>query len=237
VLAQRREREGRLMSMDAMTAAIEHEIRQPLGAIVANANAGRRWLGRAPPDLEEARMAFDAIANDGHRSSEVIHSMRSMFGKHEEGGTALDANELIHETLALVRGELQNMSIAVDLELAPQLPKVSAHRGQLQQVILNLITNAADAMRTATDRAAVLRVKSMPYESNGIEVTVADSGPGIDPKVIDRIFDAFFTTKSNGMGMGLAICRSIVEAHGGTLSASPGVPHGAEFHIVLPGSG
>ena len=237
VLAQRREREGRLMSMEALTAAIEHEIRQPLGAIVARANAGRRWLGRAPPDLEEARMAFDAIANDGHRSSEVIHSMRSMFGKDEEYDTALDANDLIQETLALVRGELQNMRIAVDLELAPQLPRVSAHRVPLQQVILNLVTNAADAMRTLTDRAAVLRVKSRPSESNGVEVTIADSGPGIDPNIIDRIFDAFFTTKSGGMGMGLAICRSIVQAHGGTLSVSPGVPDGAVFQIVLPGSG
>ena len=236
VLAQRREREGRLMSMDAMTAAIEHEIRQPLGAIVANANAGRRWLGRTPPELEEARTAFDAIAADGHRSSEVIHSMRSMFDKHDEIGAPLNANELIQETIALVRGELQSMSIAVDLELAPQLPLVSAHRGQLQQVILNLVANAADAMRTLTDRAAVLRVKSKALESSGVEVTIADSGSGIDPKIIDRIFDAFFTTKANGMGMGLAICRSIVEAHGGTLSASAGVPHGAVFQVVLPGS-
>jgi len=236
MLAQRREREGRLMSMCAMLAAVEHEIRQPLGAIVANANAGRRWLSRSPPEVDEARAALDAIAADGHRSSEVVHSVRAMFDKSDEAASTLDANEVIKETIALVREELQSRRIAVDLELAPRLPRVSASRGQLQQVMLNLVTNAADAMRSVDERAAVLTVASKPIDSNAVEVTVADSGIGIDPKIADRIFDAFFTTKSNGMGMGLAICRSIVEAHGGTLSASAGVPHGAVFQLILPGS-
>jgi signal transduction histidine kinase len=223
------------MSMCAMLAAVEHEIRQPLGAMVANANAGRRWLGRSPPELDEARAAFDAIAADGHRSSDVVHSVRAMFDRNEDEGSTLDANELIQETIALVREELQSQRIAVDLELSPRLPRVAANRGQLQQVMLNLVANAADAMRTVNDRAAVLHVASKPFNARGVEVTIADSGPGIDPTIRDRIFDAFFTTKSNGMGMGLAICRSIVEAHGGTLSAQAGVPHGAIFQMVLPG--
>ena len=234
VLAQRRERESRLMSMDAMTAAIEHEIRQPLGAIVANASAARRYLGQTPPNVGEVRAALEAIAADGHRSSDVMHSIREMFTKTDQPQTAVDANELIQETLSLVRPELDAARIAIQLDLAPQIPLVSAHRGQLQQVILNLVTNAADAMRSVSGRAAVLRMKSTPLESSAVELTVADSGTGIDPKHMERIFDAFFTTKASGMGMGLAICRSIVEAHGGRLSASPGEPHGSVFQVVLP---
>jgi signal transduction histidine kinase len=236
VLAQRREREGRLMSMGAMLAAVEHEIRQPLGAIVANAAAGRRWLGRSPPEVEEARAALEAIAADGHRSSAVVHSVRAMFDHDGEPAATLDANELIRETISLVRDELHSMHIDVSLELAPQLPRVPANRGQLQQVMLNLVHNAADAMRGVAGRAAVLQVKSRPVDASGVEVIVADSGTGIDPTIRERIFDAFFTTKSNGMGMGLAICRSIVEAHGGTLSASSGAPHGAVFQMVIPGN-
>ena len=158
-----------------------------------------------------------------------------MFAKGDHAGTPLDTNELIRETVAIANNELEAAHVAVELELAGVLPRISAHRGQLQQVVLNIITNAAEAMRTVDDRARVLRVRSRPFDSNGVAVSVQDSGAGIDPKNIDHVFDAFFTTKANGMGMGLAICRSIVEAHGGNLSVSPGVPHGSVFHIVLPG--
>jgi signal transduction histidine kinase len=234
VLAQRREREGRLMTLEAMSAAIAHEIKQPLGAIVANANAGQRWLGKAPPALDKIADTLKDIAADGHRASEVIQSVRAMFTASEQARTRLDANELIRETIALVRSELEAAKIAVQVELDPKLPSVSAHRGQLQQVILNVVTNAADAMRTVMDRARVLRVESRPFQSSGLEMSVKDSGGGIEPKNIERIFDPFFTTKSNGMGMGLAICRTIVEAHGGALSVSAGAPHGCVFRIVLP---
>ena len=226
---------ARRTTLAAMSGAIAHEIRQPLGAIVTNANAGLRWLNRPAPDLDEVRDTLTHIVADGHRASEVIQSVRAMFAKGDHAGTPLDTNELIRETIALASNELEAARVVVDLELHEQLPLISAHRGQLQQVVLNIITNAADAMRTIDDRARVLRVRSRSFDLNGVVVSVQDSGTGIDPKNIDRVFDAFFTTKTNGMGMGLAICRSIVEAHGGNLSVSPGVPHGSVFHVVLPG--
>jgi signal transduction histidine kinase len=234
VLAQRREREGRLISMDAMSAAIAHEIRQPLGAMVANANAGLRWLTNTSPDIDRACDTFKDIAADGHRASAVMQSVRAMFGKGDQAGTLLDMNELIRETIALVRSESEAASIMIQLELDPKLPLLSAHRGQLQQVVLNLIANATDAVRAVTGRARMLRIESRLLQSNRLELSVKDSGIGIETKNIDRIFDPFFTTKSNGMGMGLAICKSIAEAHGGTLSASANAPHGSVFRLVLP---
>jgi len=236
-LAERREREGRLMSMEAMSAAIEHEIRQPLGAIMANANAGQRWLGRLPPEIGEVREALDCIAADAQRSSEVIRSFRAMFGKQYQPETQIDANELIRETVALMQRELEATRVAVQLDLAAELPRVPAHRGQMQQVILNLVNNAVDAMRGITDREAVLRMTSRLSDSNEVELIVSDTGTGIDPRDVERIFEAFYTTKPNGMGMGLAICRSIVEAHGGTLSVSREIPYGSEFRFSLPGTG
>jgi PAS domain S-box-containing protein len=226
---------SRRSTLAAMSAAIAHEIRQPLGAIVTNANAALRWLDRPTPDLDEVRDALRHIGSDGHRASEVIQSIRSMFAKGDHEGGPLDANELIRETIAIASGELDAARVTIELELAETLPLISAHKGQLQQVVLNIVTNAADSMRSIDDRERLLRVRSRPFDSNGIAVSVQDSGTGIDPENMDRIFDAFFSTKSNGMGMGLAICRSIVEAHGGNLSVSPGVPHGSVFHIVLPG--
>jgi signal transduction histidine kinase len=158
-----------------------------------------------------------------------------MFAKADHEGIPLDANELIRETIAMASGELGAAKVKIELELAEPLPLISAHKGQLQQVVLNIVTNATDAMRGIEDRERLLRVRSRRFDSNGVALSVQDSGTGIDPKNMDRIFETFFTTKSNGMGMGLAICRSIVEAHGGNLSVSPGVPHGSVFHIVLPG--
>ena len=150
------------------------------------------------------------------------------------GRPPVDINELIQETIALLHGDLEAASVSVRLELSPKLPAVQGHRGQLQQIILNIITNAADAMRAITDRTRVLQVKSAALESNRIMISLEDTGTGIESKDLERIFDAFFTTKPNGMGMGLAICRSIVEAHGGSLTASPGLPHGSVFQIALP---
>jgi signal transduction histidine kinase len=235
VMAQQRERETRLMTLDAMSAAIAHEIKQPLGAIVTNAAAGQRWLGRSPPALERALETFKEIAADGHRAADVIQSVRELFRTSEQAGTALDTNHLIEETIALLRGELEAQRIDVRLDLAGELPMIPAHRGQLQQVILNVVTNAADAMRSVTDRARVLKVKSEALPSGGVAVSVEDTGTGIKPEQMDRVFDAFYTTKARGMGMGLAICRSIVEAHGGTLSVAPCAPYGTVFHVALPG--
>jgi PAS domain S-box-containing protein len=221
-------------TLAAMLAAIALEIRQPLGAIVTNAIAGQRWLDRSAPDVPEARDTLKRIAADGRRASDMIESVKGMVAKSERAATLLDVNELIRESIALLHTEVEAARITIQLEFAEQLSLVSAHKRQLQQVILNLITNAAEAMRSIEDRSRLLRVKSEAAGSTGVAISVQDNGPGIDPKYIDRIFDPFFTTKSDGMGLGLAICRSIIEAHGGTLSVSPGVPQGALFQINLP---
>ncbi len=203
----------------------------------SRANAGLRWLAKAPPDLDKARVTFKDIVADGHRASDVIQSVRAMFGGGDQPLTPLDMNELARESIILMRGELDAAKIVVQLELHPDPPLVTAHRGQLQQVVLNLVTNAIDAMRAVTDRARVLRMECKPAEPDGVEVIVGNSGTGIEPGSVDRIFDAFFTTKLNGMGMGLAICRTIVASHGGSLSVSAGAPHGCVFRMVLPGAG
>ena len=226
---------ARRSSLAAMSGAIAHEIRQPLGAIVTNANAALRWLNRPAPDFDEVRDALKHIVTDGHRASEVIQSVRSMFSKGDHEESPLDTNELIRETIAIASGELDAAKVTIELELSEPLPLISAHRGQLQQVVLNIVTNAADSMRSIDDRERLLRVRSRPFDSSGVALSVQDSGTGIAPENMDRIFDAFFSTKRDGMGMGLAICRSIVEAHGGSLSVSAAVPHGSVFHIVLPG--
>ena len=229
-------RVARLTTMGRMTASIAHEINQPLAAIVANSNASLRWLSHAPPNVEEARLALSRIVRDGHRAADVITNIRAIFHKGDEARASLDVNELVREILGLTQGEIQNTRVAVRTELADELPGVLGNRVQLQLVFRNLITNAVEAMSAVTDRARVLRITSQRTPS-GVRISVADSGTGIEPDKVDRIFDTFFTTKSHGMGMGLAICRSIVEAHGGRLSASPALPHGSMFEVVLPAAG
>ena len=174
------------------------------------------------------------MISDGHRAGGVIGSVRAMFKKDSEAKVPLDLNDLIQDVLGPVRGELHAQEIIVQTGLSRPLPLVLGHSGQLQQVILNLVRNAADAMESVSGRARVLRVKSAIYDPDGVLVSVEDSGTGIDPKNIDRIFDSFFTTKSQGMGMGLSICRSIIEAHHGRLWASSGIDQGAVFNIQLP---
>jgi C4-dicarboxylate-specific signal transduction histidine kinase len=227
-------RVSRLTTMGAMTASIAHEINQPLAAIAANANAGLRWLSRPAPDIEEVHAALKRINNDAHRASEVIQSVRSIFKKAPQQGASLNVNDVVLEVLALVHGELMNYHVAAKPDLDQFLPQVRADRVQLQQVVLNLVMNAVEAMGSVQDRARQLNVASRRHEPNGVLITVQDTGPGIDPDGKDRIFNAFFSTKSSGMGMGLFICRSIVEAHGGRLWATPAQPRGTIFHLVLP---
>jgi PAS domain S-box-containing protein len=225
---------SRQITMGAMTASIAHEMNQPLGSIVANANAGLRWLIRAEPNLDEARASLRRIVKDGFRASEVIASIRSMFGKDRGEKSAISVNDLVRDVLSLVHGELENRRISLQNEMLYALPQVMADRVQLQQVFLNLITNAVDAMSSITDRERVLTIRSRIVGPDRVQITLQDSGTGIDPSDIDRIFDAFFTTKSDGMGMGLSICRSIIESHGGSLSVAPRDPHGSTFQVVLP---
>jgi PAS domain S-box-containing protein len=224
----------RLTMMGEITASIAHEINQPLAAIVTNANSGLRWLGNKTPDLGEAQTALRRIVSDGHRASEVIGSIRAMFRSGHRASAYYDVNALIREVLALVDGELTSNKVEAQVELSEGIPRVLADRVQLQQVVLNLMMNAIEAMGTVQNGARILGVNSELRDAHGILITVKDSGPGIDPQNIDRIFERFFTTKSNGMGMGLSICRSIVEAHNGRLWAEPDVRPGSVFRILLP---
>jgi signal transduction histidine kinase len=214
-----------------LTASIAHEVKQPLAAMVTNANAGLRWLSKKAPDLDEVCAALNRVVSAGHQADEVIGSVRAMFKKDDPEKALVDLNNVIHDVLGLLRGELQMRGIVVQTRLSRPLPVVLGHYGQLQQVILNLVRNAADAMNSVSGRARVLRMTSAVDDSDGVVVSVEDSGTGIDPKDIDRIFDSFFTTKSQGMGMGLSICRSIVELHDGQLWVSSGITHGSIFNI------
>jgi signal transduction histidine kinase len=235
VLRRRSAREARQIAVDAMAASIAHEVNQPLGAMVANANAGLRWLTNATPDLDRARAAFERVVNDGHRAGEVIGSVRAMFKRDVRGRAWLSVNELIREALTMVEADLRLHGVLVSTELREELPKMLVDRGQLQQVFLNLMMNAIEAMRSVTGRVRSLRITSeINLESSGVLITVEDSGTGIDQGDRDRIFESFFSTKSTGTGMGLTICRSVIESHGGALQASANNPHGTIFHVALP---
>jgi C4-dicarboxylate-specific signal transduction histidine kinase len=222
--------------MGALTASIAHEINQPLAAIVANSNAARRWLSNASPDLDEARTALNNIVRDGHRASQMIGSVRAMFKKDRRERDQLAVNDLIEDILTLVHGAIKKQQVSIRTELLQDLPHVVADRTQLQQVFMSLIMNAIEAMGPVTNRERLLSIKSGVHGPGTVMIMVEDSGTGIDPNNTERIFDAFFTTKSDGMGMGLAMCRSIIESHGGRLWASPGASRGSVFHIVLPSS-
>lgn len=227
-------RAAHLSTMGTMAASIAHEINQPLAAIVTNAQTGLRWLGNPQPDLEEIRAALKRIVDDGRRAAEVIAGIRAMFGKEARAKSLINVNDLIRGVLALVQGELTAQRVALHLDLHDPLPAVAAERVQLQQVILNLVTNAIEAMATVTERERMLAVRTQLDESHGILVAIEDSGTGIEESNRERIFESFFTTKPAGMGMGLSICRSIVQAHGGELWASPRTPDGSIFQVRLP---
>jgi len=233
VLAQRREREARLMTGDAISASVAHEVNQPLSAMIANADAGLGWLTRAAPDLQEAKEAFTHIVADGHRAGAVVAGIRAMFKKDVRARSPLDVNEIIRGVLALVDDELERHRVSVQVELADSLPSVNGDRIQLQQVLLNLTTNAIESMAT-TDGARALGVTSEIHASGGVMISVRDTGTGVAPEDADRIFTPLFTTKRHGMGMGLSISRSIIEAHGGRLWAAPNASRGSVFHFVLP---
>jgi len=233
VLAQSREREARLMTMDVLSASIAHEMNQPLASIVTNADAAARWMGRPAPDLDEVKSSLEQIRNAAYRARDLIGSIRAMVKRDGRNRTLLDLNDLVRQVLALTERELQRSRISVELRLAEHLPPVKADRTQLHQVLINLITNAIEAMRE-NKQPRILRIKSGLQEPNRVLMSVADSGPGIDPTIVDRIFNPLFTTKSNGMGMGLAICRSIVEGHEGRLWTSAGAQGGAVFEFALP---
>jgi PAS domain S-box-containing protein len=227
-------RAARMNRLGAMTASIAHEINQPLAAIAANTSAALRWLANTTPNLDEARAALEGIGRDSQRAGDVVEGIRAMFKNDSQNRVLLDINQLVREVLVLVQSELFKRGISLDTELTKNLPQVMADRVQLQQVVMNLVTNAMDAMEPIADRPRLLRVKSAIRDGDIVVVAIEDSGTGIDTDKVDRLFDTFFTTKPNGMGMGLSICRSIIEAHNGRLGVSAGAQYGSVFRFELP---
>jgi C4-dicarboxylate-specific signal transduction histidine kinase len=227
----------RVTTLGELTASIAHEVNQPLAAVVTNGEACLRWLDRKLPDLDAARRSVESVINDGNRASEVIRRVRALAKKTDPQMAPLDINDVVNEVIALVQREVFSHRVLLRTELAPALPEVLADRVQLQQVLINLVINGIEAMQPLTDRPRQLVIRSRQDEADQVLVTVTDSGVGISAENADQLFNPFFTTKSDGLGMGLSICRSIIEAHGGRLSASGNVEPGATFQLALPSYG
>jgi signal transduction histidine kinase len=229
-----RERENKLTNALAIVAAIAHEVRQPLTRIISGGNAAQRFLKMTPPQQDKAQTALEGIVNAGHRTSEVIDGFRALFEERDEEQQLVDLTEIIRAVLESLRNELTDHQIELRFELISELSPVYGNKSQLQEVVSNLIVNAIEAMETNSNRDRVLDVRTELCDGKAIRVTIKDSGPGIDKDKLDGIFTAFVTTKRHGMGLGLAICRMIVEYHGGKLTASSGQNGGASFQFVLP---
>ena len=230
-------RVSRVTTLGELTTSIAHEVSQPLGAMIASAAAGARWLGAEPPDIAEARATLENIVADGKRAREVIGRIRALTKRQPPRKDMLDINQEVLEVFALTEQELRSHDIALRTELARALPRVMGDRVQLQQVLLNLIVNAIEAMSAVSDRARELTIVSGHGSASEVVVEVRDSGMGLDPHAAERLFEAFYTTKAEGLGIGLSISRSIIEAHGGRLSAGTNKPHGAVFRFSLPVGG
>ena len=229
-----REKKNRLMNLEALAASIAHEVRQPLTSIVMGGSTILRSIGSVPPQVEKVRLTAERVIAAGHRASQILDDIRKLFGTDEGAQDPVDVNALALTVLNAFDSDLKKHNIATRLEIKAELPQIVGHSGQLQEVLINLIQNAIDAMDMVDDDRRILRVKTEYNGNNAIRLEIEDTGPGIDPKKSDSIFDAFFTTKPHGMGLGLAICRMIIERHGGELVVSSADPHGAVFRIILP---
>jgi PAS domain S-box-containing protein len=225
---------NRIATMGQLTASIAHEVNQPIGATIINAGTALRWLDASPPKLENARQSIGRIIADGTRAADVIGRIRDLVKNAPARKEGLAINQLVLEVLPLTLNEMSNSGVVVQTKLPDGLPSIFGDRVQLQQVMLNLIVNAIEAMSEVSEGSRELHIKTGEVESGGVLVTVSDSGPGLSPASLSRIFEAFYTTKASGLGMGLSICRSIVEAHGGRLWATPNQPYGAAFCMMLP---
>ena len=224
---------ARVTTLGEMAASIAHEVDQPLSGVVINANACLRFLTGAPPNLDEVRDGLQAIARDGRRASDVIARIRALARRNAVEKEPVDINEVIREVVALAEGEARRTRARLRVELAGDLPRVLGDRVQLQQVVLNLLLNGLEAMRAVVDRPRDLVIRTEPESTDHVRVAVQDSGAGIDPQLLARVFDAFYTTKRGGMGMGLSISRSIVEQHGGRLSVVPTDGPGTTFQFTV----
>ena len=225
---------NRIATMGQLTASIAHEVNQPIAALLTNAETAVRWLARQPPNLEKARPLIDRIINDGKRAADIVGRIRDFSKKAPARKEHLEVNEAILDVMGLTRAAMSEHGVLVKMQLSDGLPLISGDRVQLQQVILNLIMNAIEAMSEVSEGPRELLISTSEAEPGGVLVTVSDSGPGLPPADLARIFEAFYTTKSSGLGMGLSICRSIVEAHGGRLWATENPPRGATFQFTVP---
>jgi C4-dicarboxylate-specific signal transduction histidine kinase len=225
---------NRVATIGQLSASIAHEINQPIGAAITYAQAGLSWLRAKPPNLEEALQALNLIVESSVRAGEVIDRIRALFKKAPTRNERLDINEAIREVIELTRGEAVKDGVSVQTDLAHGLPLIEGDRVQLQQVILNLIMNAVESMSSVSDGTRELFISSRKAEPGGVLVGVRDSGPGLAPATLERLFDAFYTTKPSGLGLGLSICRSIIETHGGRLWATANAPRGAIFEFIVP---
>ena len=224
----------RVTTLGELAAAIAHEVNQPIAAMVTDAQASLNWLGREPADLEEVEQALRRIVDNGNRAADVIGRIRELVKKAPPRMGMVDLNLAVKEMVALTRAEIIGSGVALETALEDGLPLVHGDRVQLQQVLLNLIVNALQAMSAVATERRRLRISTARVESDRVRVSVHDSGPGLSAALLDRIFAPFYSTKPDGLGMGLSICRSIVEAHDGRLWASPDEPGGAVFHFTIP---
>jgi len=225
---------SRVMTAAELGTSIAHEVNQPLGSIVASVGPCLRWLDASPPDLASARRALVRIADEGERASKIVNRIRALVRREPPRQERVDVNEVISEVIALTRDQMRNDDISLTTELAAELKPVVGDKVQLQQVMLNLIVNAIDAMSAMPDGQRRLVIASVNDGLDGLRVEVRDSGPGIEPQRLEQLFEPFYTTKPQGIGMGLWISRSIIEAHHGSLWATANAPHGAVFQFALP---
>jgi C4-dicarboxylate-specific signal transduction histidine kinase len=225
---------NRVAAMGQLSASIAHEISQPLGAVLSYANAASHWLAAQPPAVEEVRGALDFIVKSGVQASEVVDRIRALVKKAPPRTDKLEINEAVLEVIGLTRNEMSKNGISVRTQLAESLPAIQGDRVQLQQVNLNLLINAMEAMSARSEGPRDLLISTAKTDSEGVLVSVRDSGPGLAPESVERLFEPFYTTKPGGLGMGLSICRSIIESHHGRLWATANTPHGAVFQFNLP---
>ena len=220
--------------LGAMTASIAHEVNQPLSGIITNASTGLRMLASDPPDIQGARETARRTIRDGNRAAEVVSRLRALFSKKSEAAEVIDLNEAARDLIALAEAELRRSRTELQVDLAAELPEIMGDRVQLQQVVLNLLLNAADAVSSIEDRPRRVTLRTREDEDGNVRLTVQDTGVGIDPANMEKLFDAFYTTKPSGMGIGLSISRSIIEHHHGHIWAEPNIEAGATFSFAIP---